>query len=255
MSNPTVLHDARARWLGVGALIAIAVAIVVGPSLGSRTIRAVDPGAAGAGEHVISVGATGTVSLAPDVCDIRIGVSITRETAAAARTEAASVMAKVIAALKAAGVADADLQTNELSLQPVYDYSVPGAAPRLTGYQMTNVVGVTTRAFDSIATVVDDAVAAGATTIDSIAFRIEDPTKAEDQARELAMADAKRRAEALASQAGVRIVGVASVVENTALPTPPIAYRANALDAGGSTPIQAGSNDVTVTVSVTYVIE
>ena len=77
-------------------------------------------------EHTISVSGTGHVVISPDVADLRLGVSVTKPTVKAARAAAADSMNRVIAALKKLGIADADLQTSGLSLQPVYDYSNNG---------------------------------------------------------------------------------------------------------------------------------
>lgn len=253
-----LVRDARARWLGTGALAMLLVVAAATPALGPSTARAVDP-ATTPPEHTITVTATGRVQVAPDVADVRIGVTLQRPTATAARDAAASAMAKVIAALKAQGVADRDIQTGYLSLQPVYDYSKNGAAPTLNGYQISNSVTATVRDIGSVASVVDSAVGAGATTIDGITFRVDDPTKAEDLARTKAMTDARRRADALASAAGVSISGVAQVTESPSS-TPPVFYQA-ASDAKGMaapaavpTPVQPGTTDVTLGVSVTYLI-
>lgn len=257
-ASPTPAAPAdRTRWLVIGALIGLAVAIVASPAFPERTSIAVDDGTSAA-EHTISVAATGRVTVRPDVADVRIGVSVTRETATEARDVGAGQMAQVVAAIKAAGVADRDLQTSFLSLQPVYDYSVSGSAPRLTGYQMTNIVTATVRDVETVAAVIDDATRAGATTIDSISFRIDDPTGPENEARKLAMAEAKRRAEALAAEANVRVVGVVSIAESSGNVTPPVYYeKAMTGDAslGGATNIQVGTNEVTLSVSVVYLID
>lgn len=251
-------RDARARWLGTGALAMLLVVAAATPALGPSSARAVDP-ATTPPEHTISVSATGRVEVSPDVADVRVGVALQRPTATAARDAAAAAMAKVVAALKSGGVADRDIQTGYLSLQPVYDYSKNGAAPTLTGYQVSNSVTATVRDISSVAGVVDAAVTAGATTIDGITFRVDDPTKAEDLARSKAMTDARRRADALAAAAGVSITGVAQVTESGAA-TPPVYYQAAgaakdlAAPAAIPTPVQPGTTEVTLNVSVTYTI-
>jgi hypothetical protein len=127
--------------------------------------------------------------------------------------------------------------------------------PRLVGEQFSNTVTVTVRNLKSVASVVDDAIAAGATTINGIAFRLDDPTAVQAQARQIAMADARSKADALTSAAGVSVRGVASITETTAQ-TP--VYYSGALDAakagGVSTPIQTGSTNIDVEVTVSYLI-
>ncbi len=247
------LPGLRTRWLGTGALAALLVVAFAIPSYGPRPTLAVDPN--GSAEHTISVTGTGRVSIAPDVADLRLGVQVTKPTVKEARDTAAGAMTKVIAALRAAGIAEKDIQTSILSLQPVYDYSQDGSAPKLTGYQLTNTVSVTIRDLDNVAEAVDGAMSAGATTMDGVTFRVEDPTSAENQARTAAMADAKARAEALASAAGVVITGVASISEGYSS-VPPVPYAgAMKAEADIATPIQPGTSEVQLTVSVVYLID
>jgi hypothetical protein len=257
MSSITIpVPGPRIRLLAVGALSALLVVACAIPALGPRSTLAVDP-TDQAPEHTISVSGTGRVTIAPDVADLRLGVQITKPTVKEARDAAAASMTKVVAALRAAGIAEKDIQTSILSLQPVYDYSTNGAAPKLTGYQLTNTVAVTLRDLDRISDAIDGAMTAGATTMDGVTFRVDDPSAAEGQARTAAMADAKARAQALASAAGVTITGVASISESYA-PTPTPMPYAGALKAEApsvATPVQPGLSEVQVDVSVVYLID
>ena len=117
-----------ARWLAVGAATGLLIAAAA-PSFSSHTALAVDPTTP---EHTITVTGIGRVILTPDVADLRLGVNITRPTATQARADAAAAMTKVVDAIKKAGIADKDIQTSTLSLQPVYDYSNNGQG-KLTG--------------------------------------------------------------------------------------------------------------------------
>lgn len=254
-SRPTVpLPSLRTRWLGTGALAALLVVAAAVPAFGPRGTLAVDP-AAGTPEHTISVVGTGTVTVVPDVADLRIGVQVTKPTVKEARDAAASAMTKVVAALRAAGIADRDIQTAILSLQPVYDYGPNGGQAKLTGYQLTNTVAATVRDLARVSDAVDGAMAAGATTMDGITFRLDDQTAAEGQARTAAMAQAKAKAQALASAAGVSIVGVASISEGSS-PVMPIAYAGAAKAAADvATPVQVGTSQIELTVSVVYLID
>ncbi len=243
----------RARWVAAGLAVGLIVALIAGPAFGPRSILATDPGA-GTAEHTISVNGTGSVSVSPDVADIRLGVVSTAKTVKAARAANATAMAAVFAAFKGRGIADKDIQTTALNLSPTYDYSTNTNPPRLTGYTLSNIVSVTIRDLDIVGDAIDGALAAGANSLDSIAFRVADQTAAENRARTDAMTAAKAKAQVLATAAGVSITGVASISESMA-PTPyPIFYgeRAAALD--DKTQIQPGTNDITVTVAVVYVI-
>src|SRR4029078_9087757 len=90
-------------------------------------------------EHTISVGGTGKVTVIPDMATVSLGVSVERDTAKAAREVAAQQMTKIVAALKALGIADEDIATANVSLSPVYDYPT-NAQPRIRGYQLQNTV-------------------------------------------------------------------------------------------------------------------
>lgn len=248
------LPVARLRWLGVGLAVGLLTAMLAGPAFQPRAAFAANDSPP---EHTISVSGTGLVVVSPDIADLRLGVTVTKGSVKAARAAAAESMTAVIAALKKLGIADADLQTTGLSLQPNYDYTNNDNPPRITGYTLSNGVSVTIRDLDKIGDVIDDGLAAGATSLDGVTFRVDDPAKAQAQARTQAMAQAKAIADTLASSAGVSIIGVASISETSA-PTPyPVFYdaaRAGALAADTSTPINVGTNDVTVTVSVVYLI-
>ena len=246
---PARMPASSLRWLALGAAAGMLVAAAVLPGLGSHSALAVD--STTAIEHTISVSGTGRVLLSPDVADLSLGVNITRPTAAEARAAAADAMTKVVDAIKKAGVADKDIQTSSLSLQPVYDYSNNGQG-KLTGFQVMNIVSVTVHNLDTVGDLVDASVAAGATSVNGVTFRVQDPTAAEAQARTAAVKDARTKADALASAAGVTIVGVSSIAESSAgVPYPmPYAVAAPAKDA--STPVQPGTTEVDVTVSITY---
>ena len=241
------------RALAVTAAAALVVGLVVGPIVSGHPTIAADPTNGATPEHTVTVSGSGEVSVSPDVADVILGVQVTRPTVAQAQSAAATAMSSALVAVKKDGVADKDITTVNLSLTPVYDYS--NSAQRLVGQQYSNVVKVTVRDLAKVPSVVDDAVAAGATTIQGISFRLDNPTTVQAQARQLAMQDARAKADALVSAGGVTIKGVASINETTT--STPIYYAgAMAADkaAGASTPVQPGTTDVTVTVTVSYLI-
>lgn len=248
------LPSARVRWAGLGLAAGLTVALIAGPALGPRPILAADPAAAP--EHTIAVSGTGRVVISPDIADLRLGVSITAKTVKAARMANATAMTAVIASLKKLGIAEVDIQTTILSLQPVYDYASNSSAPRLTGYNLSNGIAVTIRDLDKVGDAIDGALGAGATTMDGVTFRVDNQVAAERKAREAAMAEAKAKAQTLASAAGVSITGVASINETSAPVPYPIYYGAQAGAAvrDVATPVQPGTNEVSVTVAVVYVI-
>ena len=121
-------------------------------------------------------------------------------------------MTAILAAVAAAGVARRDIRTTLLSVQPRYDYR-DGKAPTLAGYDLSNIVEVTVRDLATLGDVIDGSLHAGATSLDGLSFRVDDPRRAERAARIAAVAEARSRADVLAEAAGVAIAGVADIVE------------------------------------------
>lgn len=205
--------------------------------------------------RTITVTGAGRVSIRPDLADLRLGVTITEPTVDAARSASAKVLSAVLATLKGLGITEPDLRTSIVSVNPQYDYSRESAPPRLVGYTFTNLVAATIRDIDTVGDAIDGALGAGATTIDQIAFRVADQSAADSGAREAAVADARSRADTLAAAADVVIVGVAAIVEGGAaipFPRPHEMAAFAARDAG--TPIEAGMNEVTASVTITYLL-
>lgn len=204
---------------------------------------------------VIVVNGTGRVVVQPDVADLRLGVSISRETVTDARSEAARTMTAILEAVRGAGVTDPDIRTTMLSVQPRYDYR-DDKPPALAGYDLSNIVDVTVRDLPTVSDVVDRALRAGATSLDGLTFRVDDPTEPERTARTRAVADARARADVLAAAGGVRITGVDAIVEGGAPPAFPLAKAERMMLASdASTPVSAGTTDIMVTVTVTFRID
>ena len=201
----------------------------------------------------IVVSGTGRIAIQPDVADLRLGVTVAKPTVEAARGEAAATMDAILRAVDGAGVARADVRTAMLSVQPRYDYR-DGRAPVLTGYEIANVVEVSVRDLSALGDVIDATLTAGATSMDALSFRLADPRPAEREARRQAMAEARSRADFLAEAAGVTVQGVSDIVEGQPVRPPgPVAKAERmALAADAGTPVEAGTLEVAVTVSVTY---
>jgi uncharacterized protein YggE len=250
-TTPTLTRpSSRPGWVALGMVAGLALAVVMGPALAPRQARAVDDTEP---DRTISVGGTGTVTMVPDVADLHVGVVVQKAKVRDARAAAATAMQGVVKALMAAGVAERDIKTTTLSLQPVYEYPTNGS-PRITGYELRNGVVATIRDLDKLADAVDGALAGGGTTLDGITFRVDDPTGAEAQARTLAMKSARAKADALAGAAGVTITGVASISEQSAPAPWPVPYAGAARADEAATPILPGTSEITVTVSVVYLI-
>jgi len=204
-------------------------------------------GPARAEDKLVTVTGEATVAVAPDAAVIRIGVSSQDKTAREASEANAKQMTAVLAAIKDTGVADRDIQTSRLSLQPQYDPNKSGTA-RLTGFQVSNQVTVKIRDIDRLPTVLDRAIAAGANEMSGIEFVVSEQSKLLDRARDDAIADAHRRAELYAKAAGAKLGHVVAITEegSTPPPRPMQAMRA------GAVPIAPGEQTLRATVTVSY---
>ena len=206
----------------------------------------------------IHVTGSGLVTGEPDIAKIYLGVSVEKATVEEAREAAASAMTAVIEVLKGNNIADRDIQTENFSIYPQYDYTEEGRV--LRGYRVNNTVSAKVRALESLSDIIDDAVTAGGdiVVVNSIQFMIEDPTPLQAQARALAVKNAEMKAQTLAEAGGVTLGKPITITETSYAAGPPIAYAeaAEFADDGGrsSTPIQAGELTVTINVTIVYEI-
>lgn len=206
---------------------------------------------------LLDVSAEGRTTRVPDVATIRTGVVAQAPTAAGALVDQASRVARVLAALKKAGVADRDVATATVGLSPQYRYQ-DGQPPQITGYQASNTVSVRFRDVKRAGSILDALVASGANQIDGPDLSIDQPEAALDEARLDAMKRARTRAELYAKAAALRVVRIVSIGEgpaNDGGPRPPILYaRAMSAEKADATQIAAGEKDVTVTVNVRFLL-
>ena len=203
----------------------------------------------------LSVSAEGKSLRAPDVADVSGGVVTTAPTAAAAMAENAQRMSAVVAAVRKAGIADRDIQTAGLSLQPQYRYA-DNKPPVLTGYQATNTVSLRLRKLPDAGRLLDTLVGVGANQINGPTFRVDDSDAALDEARVKAVATAKARADLYAKAAGVRIKRILTISESGSIEPPrPMMMMSRAKGATADTPVEPGEVALTVTVNVTFEIE
>ncbi len=211
----------------------------------------------GAQPNGISVNGEGLVKAKPDVAQTNIAVDVTNVDPIAAQRDAASRMDKVIAKLKEMGVAADDIKTNQYSMTPQYNYNQNKEMPTLIGYRVVNSVGVTIKQLDKVGQILDAVTAAGATSLQGVAFTIADPTPLQSQARAAAVKQARARAEELAKAAGVSLGRATSISESTQGATPQFAPAVARSAAIGvvDTPIASGELEVRVNVQVTYGIQ
>jgi uncharacterized protein YggE len=202
----------------------------------------------------VTVSGEGRVSAPPDLAKLSLGVTVLAASVAQARDQAAASLEAMVQTLRDNGVDEDDIQTQQLSIYPEYDFQ--DGSQTLRGFRVSNTLDVKVREIDRTGEIVDDAVAAGGdtTTINSLTFTIDDPRGLQDQARAAAVEDARVKAETIARAAEVDVGDPISITESGVAPVPPIfAERDVALDqAAGATPIEPGELDVVVTLSVTF---
>jgi len=200
----------------------------------------------------ISVTGEATVSVAPDLAQIDGGVISDGKTAREASEANNAAMGKVLLALKGAGIEEKDYQTSRLSLQPQYAPNRTGSSP-ITGYRASNRVTIRLRDVTKVANVIDVLVSAGANDIGGINFTVSQPSKHLDEAREKAVADARRKAEVFAKAAGVTLGEPLSISEEGA-PAPMFRGKMAAPMAAGA-PVAQGEETLSVTVGVSWAIK
>jgi uncharacterized protein len=201
----------------------------------------------------LDVAATGEVTRVPDLVRINAGVVTQSPNASEAIRQNAARMAQVRAALRRAGVADRDIQTSNISLQPDYRYQ-DNQPPQLNGYRASNTLDIRFRDIDRSGPILDALVAEGANQINGPMLEIERPEAALDEARTRALAVARARAEIYAGALGMRVKRIVSVSEPGAMPVMPMpAMRLQAADA--ATEIAPGEQRLSVTLNVSFELE
>lgn len=204
----------------------------------------------------VIVSGQGESSIRPDMAVLTLGVTREAPTAREALDANNDAMAAVIAAMKAEGVAERDLQTSNFSINPVYVYpkpEEPSQAPRITGYQVMNSLSVRVRDIAKIGPVLDKAVTLGVNQGGGISFTNDDPSKALTEARTRAVKDAMAKAKTLAEAAGVGLGKIIEITEQSMMPQPmPFAMKARDAVEAQSVPVEAGENAYRVDVNVTF---
>lgn len=200
---------------------------------------------------LLTIASDGETKLAPDLATINIGVVTQGATAEAALSANTAKMNAVVAAIKRAGVADRDIQTSNLSVNPQYTYG-ENVPPKLNGYEANNQVTVKVRVLTNVGKVVDSVVNVGGNQVNGISFGLDDDTKAMDAARTAAVKKARARAELYASAAGLKVDRIVSISEGAmATPPYPMPMMAQARMVGNGAPPPVAPGELTVTANVT----
>lgn len=246
------------RTVRAAGAVAVTVALAVGGvALGlaaSNTASRAAPSApcAGSGPK-LTVQGTGNASATPDLLTVTVAIDVTDANAQASLADDNTKASALTAALRLGGVADKDIQTSNVSIQPQYTL-----AGDIKGYQMTNTLTAKLRNFSTAGSVIDTltTAAGNATRVDSLSFSIEDPRKIEDKARADAVHQAVSHARSMAQAAGERLGPVCSLSDDTSS-SPDYALgplRASAAAASSPVPLQAGTQQVSAQVTLVYAL-
>lgn len=228
-------------------------------------------------ETLLAVNAEGQSRRVPDIAMFSAGVVTQGKTAGEALTANAAKMDEVVRALKRAGIAERDIQTSALSLQPQYsnpeqeaqlrariarEVYVPSSqpqAPRIIGYEARNSVQVRVRKLGEMGRTIDTLVTAGANQVDGPSFTLDQPRAALDEARNQAVREARERAELYAKAAGLRVSRILSITEGGGY-YPVQQVMVNGRMAGGPpapppSPVAPGEVALGVNVSVQFALQ
>ena len=252
-----------ARWLLAVVMVSTLVtAIMTGCTSDSPTA------AAGEGTQVnissqqegIWVTGQGKVSAIPDIAVVRLGIEVQDKSVASAQAQVKEAMDSVMKALADSGVAEKDIQTQYFNIYQVTRWDRDTEEEVVTGYQVSNMVSAKIRDTDKVGTVIDAVVQAGGDfiRINGVSFSVDDPTDYYEDARKEAMADAKAKAEQLASLAGVKLGKATFIAEGSSGSVNPVPQSGIAFAAEDSmsmkTSISPGEMELTLTVQVGYSI-
>lgn len=203
----------------------------------------------------ITVVGSDEVSARPDMARVTVGVVTQGASAAKALKENTDSMQKLFEKLASLGIADKDMQTANFNVTPQHRRGPQGQyEPEIVGYEVSNQLHIKVRNLKNLGDVLDQVVEAGANSIQGVSFAVAEPKPLQDQAREKALADARRKAELYAKAAGVKLGRVLLIQETTPrLPQPPM-FQARAM-AGAAVPVAPGEQEFSASITVTYALE
>lgn len=238
------------------ACMALAAAVAVA----SPAPPAMAQGASGdASERRIAVSGVGEATAPPDIARVTVGAYAAADTAREALDQASGAAGAMIDALKTSGIAEADIRTVGLSLSPRWERRrrSDGSSENVqAGFEARNRLLVTCRDLAKLGEMLDAVTRAGANDIGGIDFDIDDRQALEDQARELAVDDARRKAELLAARAGAQLGAIMRIREGVAGPGPMPVMRAEmAMASAPPVPVAAGTQTIRVDVSTVWALE
>lgn len=207
-------------------------------------------------ERYITTSGVGTVEAAPDMATINLGVTQQAKEAGAAMSATSDAVREVLALLEQAGIEPRDVQTDSISLQPLWLRSNNNSdiPPRITGFVARNSLGIRVRDLDQLGSVLDQVVQNGANTFNGLQFSIAEPDELVAAARAVAVKDAMAKAAQLAEAAGVTLGSIQKITEQSGSIRPQMMEMASTR-AMSDVPVAAGELSLSAQVTIVFAIE
>ena len=255
-------------WAGTAVLVVLTIFLLVMTGHVSNTAT---------NANTVSFNGEGKIFAKPDIAAVSFSIVTEAKTSKVAQDANSEKSKKVVDFLKSQDIADKDIKTTGYNIYPQYSYPRPiplGAPqidsyptpdspvyydsnPKITGYQVSQSFEVKVRDLDKISAVLDGLVTAGANQVNNLGFQVDDIEKVKNEARELAIKDAKNKANTLKKQIGIRLGKIINYSEGGYYPGP-MMYDSKAVGMGGggevAPSIPAGESEITINVTITYQI-
>lgn len=235
-------------WVVIGFLIVLAVFVAVSINQKLNTVTTT---------NTVSLSGEGKILAKPDVAVVDFSIVTEAATSKAAQDANSEKSQKVVDFLKKQKVDEKDTKTISYNIYPKYSYP-RNEAPKIVGYRVDQTIRVKVRDLGSVSSILDGVIAAGANQISNLSFEIDEPEKLKAEARAKAIADAKKKADELKGQIGIRLGRIVNFSEGiSGYPVP--LYRTVALEekgiGGGGPSVPSGENEIVVNVTITYQIK
>ncbi len=199
----------------------------------------------------VQVRGSGEVSVVPDVVEMSFSVVTTDADSETAVSDNNEKMERVVDYLKGEGVED--IKTGRFDLRPLYEYLEDSRRRVVYNYEVTNTVEVKLRDIEKASSIIDGAVKAGANRVDRFNLLVEEEDQYKEEAREMAIKEARKKAEKISDSLGTSLGRVVGFSEDTDYRYP--IMREDAAGGASGVPIEAGENDISVSVRIEYEIK
>jgi len=209
------------------------------------------------GANIISFTGEGKISTKPDMAFVDFSVVTQGVQLADVQNKNSEKMNKVAEFLKSFGVEEKDIKTTNYNLYPQYTYE-NNRIPQIMGYQISQTLSVKIKQLDKVGEVMEKVVGMGVNQVNSLYFGVENDEEIKEQARKMAIDNAKEKAEKLAKELGIRLGKLTNFYENTSgYPVPMYdSYKAVGMGGGAGSPnIQTGENEIIVNITLNYEVK